>query len=80
MVCAAQVVMQRCGKRISSAVDQQATTEEAMFSAGAAPRLNIEDLTQLELELSSIPELAVCRRNGKEGIRLCERRLHSVLQ
>jgi hypothetical protein len=35
VVSAALIAKQRCGKYISTAVDQQATTEEAMFSVGA---------------------------------------------
>jgi hypothetical protein len=42
-------------------MSQHATIEEAVFSVGAAPRLYNEDLTQLELELSRVPELAVGR-------------------
>jgi predicted hydrocarbon binding protein len=30
--------MQRCGKDISTAVNQHATIEEAVFSVGAVPR------------------------------------------
>jgi hypothetical protein len=40
-------------------MNQHATIEEAMFSVGAAPGLYREDLRQLELELSRVPELAV---------------------
>jgi hypothetical protein len=49
--------------RISAAVNQHATVEEAVFSVGPAPRLYIEILTQLELELSGFPELAVATEN-----------------
>jgi hypothetical protein len=42
-------------------VNQHATTDEAVFSVGAAPRLYNEDLRQLELELRESPELAVGR-------------------
>jgi hypothetical protein len=37
-------------------MNQHATIEEAVFSVGAAPRLYIEDLTQMELELSRVSE------------------------
>jgi hypothetical protein len=40
--------MQLCGKHISTAVNQHATIEEAVFSVGAAPRLCNEDLMHLE--------------------------------
>jgi hypothetical protein len=43
MIRAALVAMQRCGKHLCS-VNQHATTEEAVFSVGAAPRLYNEDL------------------------------------
>jgi hypothetical protein len=43
VVSAALVAMQRCGKHISAAVNQQATTEEAVFSVMADPRLYNED-------------------------------------
>jgi hypothetical protein len=36
VVSAALVAMQRCGKHISAAVNQQATIEEEVFSVGAA--------------------------------------------
>jgi hypothetical protein len=52
--------MQLCGKHISAAVNQQATIEKAVFSVKAASRLYNENLTQLELELSS------ANRNEKE--------------
>jgi GTP:adenosylcobinamide-phosphate guanylyltransferase len=60
---AALVATQRCVKHISAAVNQHATMEEAAFSVGATPRLYIEDLTQLESELSRVPELAVAADN-----------------
>jgi hypothetical protein len=44
-------------------VNQHATIEEAVFLCGAAPRLYNEDLRQLELELSRVPELAVAAEN-----------------
>jgi hypothetical protein len=44
-VRAARVATQRCGKHISSAVNQHATTVKAVFSVGAAPRLYNEDVT-----------------------------------
>jgi hypothetical protein len=49
VVCATLVAMQRCGKHISSAVNQHATLEEAVFSVRAAPRLYNEDLGQLRV-------------------------------
>jgi hypothetical protein len=55
--------MQLCGKHISAAANQHATIEEAVFSVGAALRLYNEDLTQLELELSRVPELAIAAEN-----------------
>jgi hypothetical protein len=55
--------MQLCGKHTSAAVNQHATIEEAVFSVGTTPRLYNEDLTQLELELSRVPELAVAAEN-----------------
>jgi hypothetical protein len=62
---------QRCGKHISSAVNQRATIEEAVFSVGAAPRLYNKDLTHLELGLSS--GVGSWRNNDKKGIRLCKK-------
>jgi hypothetical protein len=50
---AALVATQLCGKHISAAVNQHATAEEVVFSGGAAARLYNEDITQLELDLSS---------------------------
>jgi hypothetical protein len=47
--------------RISAAVNQYATIQEAVFSLGAAPRLYKEDLKKLKLELRESPELAVGR-------------------
>jgi hypothetical protein len=43
----------RCGKHITTTVNQHAAIEEAVFSTGAAPRLYNEDLRQIELELRS---------------------------
>jgi hypothetical protein len=57
----ALVAMQRCGKYICAAVNEYAAIEEAVFSVGAAPRLYKENLGQLELELSRVPESAVGR-------------------
>jgi hypothetical protein len=51
--------MQRYGKHISAAVNPHATIEEAVFSVGAVPTLYNEDLTQLEGELSRVPEFQV---------------------
>jgi hypothetical protein len=45
------VAMRWCSKHISAAVNQHTTIEEAVFSVGATPRPNNEDVTQLELEL-----------------------------
>jgi hypothetical protein len=56
MVSAALVARQRCGKHMSAAVNQHATIEETVFSAGDAPKLYDEDLRQLELELREPPE------------------------
>jgi hypothetical protein len=47
VVIATLVATQRCLEHISAAVNQHATIEEAVFSAGAAPRLYNEDLKQL---------------------------------
>jgi hypothetical protein len=44
-------------------MNQHATTEEAVFSVVASQRLYNEDLKQLELELSRVPELAVGAEN-----------------
>jgi hypothetical protein len=44
-------LLRNCAVSISVAVNQHATTEEAVFSVGVAPRLYNEDLTELELEL-----------------------------
>jgi hypothetical protein len=63
VVSAALVAVQRCGKHIYATVNQHRTIEEAVFSVGAAPRLYNEDLRQLELELSRVPELAVAVEN-----------------
>jgi hypothetical protein len=41
-------------KNYSCSNDQHATIEEAVFSVGVAPSLYIEELTQLELELSGV--------------------------
>jgi hypothetical protein len=61
VVRAARIAAQQCSKHISAAVNENATIEEVVFSVGAAPKLYNEDLTQLELELSWFPELAVGR-------------------
>jgi hypothetical protein len=63
VVRAARVVMQQCSKHISAAVNQHATTEEAVFSVGAVSALYNEDLRKLELELSRVQELAVAAEN-----------------
>jgi hypothetical protein len=52
VVSAALVATQRCGKHVSTAVNQHGTIEEAVFSVEAAPRLYNQDLRQPELELS----------------------------
>jgi hypothetical protein len=39
--------MQRCGKRVSAAVNQHATIEKAVFSVVAVLRLYNEELRQL---------------------------------
>jgi hypothetical protein len=46
-------------------VNQYATTDEAMFSVGAAPRLYNEDLRQLKVALGESPELTVSRIEEK---------------
>jgi hypothetical protein len=51
VVSAALVATQRCGKYISVAMNQQATTEETVFSVESSPRLYNEVLRQLEIEL-----------------------------
>jgi hypothetical protein len=53
--------MQRCGKHTSAAVNQHATIEEAVFSAGAALKLHNRDLRQLKLELRESLDVAVGR-------------------
>jgi hypothetical protein len=63
VVDAACVAMQWCGKHISAAVNQHATIQEAVFFVGATARLHNADLTQLELELSRVPGLAVTSDN-----------------
>jgi hypothetical protein len=72
VVCVAFVVTQLCGRHISAAVNQHATIKEAVFSVGAAPSLNNEDLTQLELKLSRVPELVVGRTMARKELR-CEK-------
>jgi hypothetical protein len=47
-------------------VNQQATIERAMFSVEAVPRLNNDDLRQVELKLREPPELAISRIIEKE--------------
>jgi hypothetical protein len=47
VVRAAFVVTQRCGNRVSAAVNQHATIKKAVFSVVAALRLYNEDLRQL---------------------------------
>jgi hypothetical protein len=46
VVRAARVANRRCGKHIFPAVNQYATTGEAVFSVGAAPRLHNEVLVR----------------------------------
>jgi hypothetical protein len=55
--------MQQCDKHISAAVNQHATIEEAVLYVGAALRLYNDNLMQLELEMSQIPEMAVAAKN-----------------
>jgi hypothetical protein len=62
---AAFVTTQLYGKRISAAVSQHVTTDEAVFSVGAATTLYNEDLTQLEGELSS--GVGSCSRELRES-------------
>jgi hypothetical protein len=59
VVHTARVATQRGGKHSSTAVNQHATIEKAVFSVGAALRLYNESLTQLELELGRVLEMAV---------------------
>jgi hypothetical protein len=63
VVRAVRVATLRFGKHISEAVNQYATIEEAVFSVGVAPRLYNEDLEQLELEFSRVPELSIAAEN-----------------
>jgi hypothetical protein len=51
VVSAALVATQRYGKHISTAVNQQAIIEEAVFSVVADPRLYNENSRRAELEL-----------------------------
>jgi hypothetical protein len=67
VVRAARVANRLCGKQISAALNQHATTGEAVFTVGAAPRLYNEDLRQLELELSRVPDLEVASENDRVG-------------
>jgi hypothetical protein len=56
VIRSALVATQLCGKYTSEAVNKHATTQEAVFSVGAAPRLRSQlDLTRLELEMSGVP-------------------------
>jgi hypothetical protein len=58
-----------------------ATIKEAVFSVGASLRSYNEDVTQLELELSRVPELAVGRiieKKWQERNQSVRTRLHSV--
>jgi predicted RNase H-like HicB family nuclease len=59
VVRSAHVATHLLGRYISTVVNQGATIEEVVFSVGTALRLYKEDFTQLELELSRVPELAV---------------------
>jgi hypothetical protein len=68
VVSVAFVVTHLCGKHISAAVNQHATIKETVFSVWAALRLHNEDLTQLQLELSS--GVGSWQNNGKKGITL----------
>jgi hypothetical protein len=52
--------MQQCGKHISAAMNQH-TTDEAVFSVRAAPRLYNEYLRQLKIELRESLEMVVGR-------------------
>jgi hypothetical protein len=61
VVSVALVATQRCCKHIFAAVYQHATIQGAVFSVGPPRGYNNEDLKQLELELSQVPELAVGR-------------------
>jgi hypothetical protein len=48
---------------LQQSINQQETTEEAVFSMCADPKLYSEELSQLGLELSRVPELAVAAKN-----------------
>jgi hypothetical protein len=52
-------LLRNCAINSSRSSESTPTIEEAVFSVGAAPRLYNEDLTQVESELSCVPELAV---------------------
>jgi hypothetical protein len=54
VVRTAHIVTQLCGKRISAAVNQHVTIEEAVFSVGTAPKLYNENLMQLEFRIEIV--------------------------
>jgi hypothetical protein len=76
VVSGALVATHRCRKLISAAVNQHATIEEAVFSVGAAPRQYNEDLGQLELELSRVPDFEMSRHSRAElsYAKICDKR------
>jgi hypothetical protein len=77
-VRAALFATQLCGKHISAAANQHATIGEAVFSVGP-PRSYMynEDHTQLELELSRVPELADGRIMARKEDFMCDLNLQS---
>jgi hypothetical protein len=62
VVRAVRIAAQRWSKQISAAVNQHATTGEAVFSVGFRLRLYNKNLAQLETELSRVPVLSVAAR------------------
>jgi hypothetical protein len=58
----ALIATQRCGKHISSAVNQHVKIEDAVFSVGAAPRLYNEDVTQLEGEMRELSSAKISEK------------------
>jgi hypothetical protein len=68
----AREVTQNCSKHIPVAVNKHTIIEEAVFSVGATPGLYNEYLTQLELEVSWVPELAVAAENWVSSCQLAE--------
>jgi hypothetical protein len=69
MVHDARVATQWCGKHSSTAVNQHAIIEEAVFSVEAAPRLYNEDFMQLvgELRIELSSGVDSCSRELRES-------------